>query len=315
MLTVTFLGTSAARPTVERGVSSIAIHREGETLMLECGEGTQRQMMRYGVSFTLSEIFFSHFHADHFLGLTGLVRTLSLQGREEPLHLYGPSGARRLLGAALELGSERSTFPIEVHELNPGDALKREEYSIEAFSVEHGRHAVGFALREHERLGRFEPERAAALGVPEGPLWGKIHRGQTVEFDVERDDGTTERRRVGPEEIVGPSRPGRVVVYTGDTRPCKAVVEAADGADLLIHEATFAAEEAERARDTQHSTAMEAAQVALAAGARRLVLTHLSARYSAAADILLDEARQIFPETIVARDGMEIEVPFRDNEE
>ncbi len=315
MLTVTFLGTSAARPTVERGVSAIAVQREGETLMLECGEGTQRQMMRYGVSFTLSEIFFSHFHADHYLGVTGLVRTLSLQGREEPLHLYGPGGARRMLRAALELGSERSTFPVEIHELKPGDSLKRQDYDIEAFPVEHGRHAVGFALREHRRLGRFEPERAKALGVPEGPLWGRIHRGEAVEFDMTRVDGSTERRRVGPEQIVGPSRPGRLVVYSGDTRPCEAVVDAAAGADLLIHEATFSAEEAERARETQHSTAIEAAQVALAARVRRLALTHLSARYSVAADALLEEARGVFAETVVARDGMEIEVPFDDGEE
>jgi ribonuclease Z len=314
MLKITFLGTSAARPTVERGVSAFALAREGETLLFECGEGTQRQMMRYGVSFTLAEVFFSHFHADHFLGITGLVRTLGLQGREEVLHLYGPRGAKRVLAAALELGSERSPFPVEVHELKPGDALRRDEYDLEVIPVEHGRSALGYALREHVRLGRFDPGRARELGVPEGPLWGKIHRGETVEFEVRLEDGTTKRRTVGPQEIVGPARPGRLVVYSGDTRPCKALVDAAAGADLLIHEATFGREEAERARETDHATAVEAAQVALAAGVRRLVLTHVSARYSAAPQVLIEEARQVFSETVVARDGMEIDVPFGDSE-
>jgi ribonuclease Z len=315
MLSVTFLGTSAARPTAERGVSAFALTREGETLMFECGEGTQRQMMRFGVSFSVSEIFFSHFHADHFLGITGLVRTWGLQGREDVLHLYGPRGARRLLGAALELGRERSTFPIEIHEIRAGDILQRKEYDLEMFPVEHGSGAVGFAVREHERLGRFDPQKAQALGVPEGPLWGKIHRGETVEIETRRDDGSLDRRTVGPEEIVGEPRPGRVVVYSGDTRPCKTVVDMAAHADLLIHEATFSQEEAARAVETAHATAREAAQVALAAQARRLVLTHLSARFSVASDILLKEAQEIFTEVVVARDGMMIEVPFLDSEE
>ncbi len=312
MLSVTFLGTSAARPTVERGVSAISVVREGETLLFECGEGTQRQMMRYGASFALSEIFFSHFHADHFLGITGLVRTLGLQGREEVLHLYGPRGASRILQAAIELGSERAPFPVEIHEIRPGDVLKRNEYDLEVFPVEHGRGAVGFAIREHQRLGRFDPEKARELGVPEGPLWGRIHRGETVEIDVATDDGTRERRSVGPEQIVGAPRPGRLVVYSGDTRPCERVVEVADGADLLIHEATFSQEEADRARETAHCTAQEAAQVALAAKVRQLVLTHLSARFSVASDILLAEAREVFAETVVARDGMTIDVNFEE---
>lgn len=312
MLSLTFLGTSAARPTVERGVSSIALMRGGETLLFECGEGTQRQMMRYGVGFTLSEIFFSHFHADHFLGITGLVRTFGLQGREEPLTLYGPVGAERYLGAAVQLGVERSPFEIEIREIEPGEVLKRKEYDLETFAVKHGRSAIGYALREHERLGRFDPEKARELGVPEGPLWGQLHRGETVEFDVE-EDGQLVRRSVDAADLVGAPRPGRVVVYSGDTRPCEGVVEAAEGADLLIHEATFSHEEQERAKETEHSTAREAGQVALAARARKLVLTHLSARFSAAPEVLRDEAREVFRDTVVARDGMVVDVPFRES--
>jgi ribonuclease Z len=312
MLTVTFLGTSAARPTVERNVSGLAIHREGETLLFECGEGTQRQMMRYGVSFALSEIFFTHFHADHFLGVIGLIRTLGLQGRPEPLFLYGPKGAKRVLGTALTLGVERVPFPVEIVEVKAGDTVhratgngKRLGYDVCAFPTEHGGGpSIGYVLREHVRRGRFDVEKARAMGIPEGPLWGKLTKGE----DVQLTDGQTVR----PSELVGPSRPGRLVAFTGDTRPCAATVDAAQGADLLIHEATFGEEERDRARDTGHATAKEAAQVALAARAKRLVLSHVSARYSISADELVREAREVFPNSSVARDGLELDVPFPD---
>ena len=309
MLSVTFLGTSAARPTVERNVSAMALVHEGETLLFECGEGTQRQMMRYGVSFALSEIFFTHFHADHFLGVIGLIRTLGLQTRAEPMTLYGPKGAKKLLESALKLGVERVPFEVEILEVKAGDVIggnraQRTAYDIVAFGTEHGGGSVGYVLREHERPGRFDPEKARAAGVPEGPLWGKLQKGETVALA----DGRT----VSAEGIVGAKRPGRVIVFTGDTRPCAAVVDAAQGADLLIHEATFGEEEKERAKETGHSTAREAAQVALAAKARRLVLSHVSARYSISADELVKEAREVFKETVVAKDGMTIEVPFTD---
>ena len=278
--------------------------REGESLLFECGEGTQRQMLRYGASFALSDIFFSHFHADHYLGLIGLVRTLGLQGRTEPMRLFGPRGAKKLLGAALAMGVERHGFPCEVIEVEPGQALKRDGYELRAFAVEHGAGALGWALVEEDRLGRFDPERARELGVPEGPLWGKLQRSQSVTLD----DG----RVVSPETIVGPPRAGRKLVYSGDTRPCAATIEVAAGADLLIHEATFGAEEADRAMETLHATAGEAAQVAKLAGVKKLALTHLSARYSRDAAPLLEEAKLVFPETVVAKDGMVIEVPFRD---
>src|ERR1043166_4279394 len=312
MLSVTFLGTSAARPTVERNVSGVAVVREGETLLFECGEGTQRQMMRYGVSFALCEIFFTHFHADHFLGVIGLVRTLALQTRTDPMVLYGPKGAKKVLGQAMQLGVERVPFEVEIREVKAGDLIgqratgnvQRDAYDIRVFATEHGGGSVGYALKEHERPGRFDPEKARAAGVPEGPLWGKLQKGETV--------GLADGRTVSAEGIVGAKRPGRVIVFTGDTRPCAGVVDAAQGADLLIHEATFGEEEKERAKETGHSTAREAAQVALAAKARRLVLSHVSARYSISADELVKEAREVFKETVVAKDGMTIEVPYAD---
>jgi len=301
-LSLTFLGTGGAVPSVDRNVSALALQREGETLLLDCGEGTQRQMMRYGVSFAFREIFFTHYHADHILGLTGLLRTMGLQERTAPVTLYGPRGAQRLLGQLVSLGHERTRFPVEIVEVKPGDRLGRGDYDIVVFPTDHRTDTVGYALAEHERLGRFDPERARELGVPEGPLWGRIHKGQAVTLD----DG----RVVTPEELVGVPRPGRTVVYTGDTRPHAEVIAAARGADLLVHEATFGQDERQRAQETGHSTAAEAARVAREAGARRLVLTHISPRYTREAPELLSEARAVFPGTVVARDGMTVDVPF-----
>jgi ribonuclease Z len=302
-LALRFLGTSASRPTVERNVSSVAIIREGETLMFDCGEGTQRQMMRYGITFALTDIFFTHMHADHMLGVTGLLRTLALQGRTEPMNLYGPAGSEKLLWRAITLGSEKQHFEIKVFELAPDTPLKRRGYSIIPFEVEHGdRSAIGYHLIEETRLGRFNPEEARAIGVPEGPLWGRIHKGETVQLA----DGRT----IKPSELVGPSRPGRRIVLTGDSRPSEATVNAAQGADVLVHEATFATEEAPRALETGHSTAREAAEVAAKAGVKRLILTHVSARYSRDTSDLESEAREVFPNTIIARDGLEVDVPF-----
>lgn len=302
-LTVRFLGTSASRPTVERNVSSLAVIREGETLMFDCGEGTQRQMMRYGISFALSRIFFTHMHADHMLGVIGLCRTLALGGRTEPMHLYGPPGADALLRSAIRLGTEKQPFPIEVTELKPGEVIEHEQYSLQTFPVDHaGKSAIGYALVEKERLGRFDPAAARALGIPEGPMWGALHRGQPVTLS----DG----RIITAESLVGPSRAGRRVVLTGDSRPCDATIAAAANADLLVHEATFSDEEVTRALETGHSTAREAAEVAAKAGVKKLLLTHFSARYTRDAAELEKEARAVFAETYIARDGLELEVAF-----
>ena len=290
-------------PSVHRNVSALAIQREGETLIFDCGEGTQRQMMRYGVGFSFTEIFFSHFHADHMLGVIGLVRTMGLLDRTAPLTLHGPKGAKRVLGAAMGVGIERNKFPVEIVEVAAGDVLKRKDYDLVTFPTEHRADTIGWALVEHIRKGRFDPELARELGVPEGPLWGQIHRGERIRLE----DG----REVGPKELVGPSRPGRTVVSSGDTRPVPALVEAARAADLLVHEATFTDEEKERAVETGHSTAREAGRVAREAGVRQLVLTHVSPRYTRDAPELLAEAREEFPEVTVARDGMVVEVGFR----
>ncbi len=304
MLSLTFLGTGAATPTVDRNVAGLAVHREGETILFDCGEGSQRQMMRYGVGFTFAEIFFTHYHADHILGVTGLLRTLGLMDRTAPVTLYGPRGAERVLSAAIALGIERNKFPIEIREIRAGDRLARADYDIVVFETEHRADTVGFALAEHTRLGRFHPERARELGIPEGPLWRRLHHGETITLD----DG----RVIRPEDLVGTPRHGRTVVYSGDTRPHLPLIEAARGADLLVHEATFGGDELERARETGHSTAAEAARVAAEAGVRRLVLTHISPRYGRDAAELLAEARAIFPETIIARDGLTVDVPYAD---
>jgi ribonuclease Z len=274
-------------------------------MLFDCGEGTQRQMMRYGVSFAMSDIFFTHFHADHVIGVIGLMRTMALQGRVEPLRLWGPKGAGRHLKSAVQFGVDRLTFDTEIRELEPGEAIERKDYAVRPFAVDHGPGpAMGYALVESDRKGRFDPDRARMLGVPEGPMWGRIHRGEAVTLE----DG----RVVQPSELVGPTRPGRTVVVTGDTRPCPRTVDAARNADLLVHEATFGDEEAERAVETGHSTATEAATVARDAGCRRLLLTHFSARYSRDASELEAQARAIFPAVTIGKDGMEIDVPFPD---
>jgi ribonuclease Z len=306
MLSITFLGTSASIPTIDRNVAGLAVQREGETILFDCGEGSQRQMMRYGVGFSFREIFFTHYHADHMLGVTGLLRTLGLQDRSAPVMLYGPKGAQRVLGAAITLGIERNKFPVEILEVKPGDRLARDEYDIVVFETDHRADTVGFALVEHTRLGRFNPARARELGIPEGPLWGDLHRGKPITLP----DGRT----IGPSDLVGAPRRGRALVYTGDTRPHLAVIEAARGADLLVHEATFGGDEQDRAKETGHSTAAEAARVAVEAGVRRLALTHISSRYNRDAAELLAEAKAVFPETIIARDGMTLDVPYSDGD-
>lgn len=306
MIRVTFLGTSASRPTVGRNVSGLAVQRDGDLMLFDCGEGTQRQMMRYGTGFAVGAIFVTHMHADHFLGITGLLRTLGLQGREEPIELYGPPASRPVLETMVHLGAERIPFPVPIRELAPGEAVRRDGYEVVAFQADHGVNAVGYALIEDDRLGRFDVARARALGIPEGPLFGRLHKGEPIEL---------EGRTIHPRDVVGPPRAGRRVVYSGDSRPCRAIAEIARDADLLVHDCTFGEEEAERARETFHATAAGAARAAREAGARRLLLTHVSARYADNPRALEEEAEAVFPGARVAQDGLVLEIPFADQDD
>lgn len=305
MIRLTFLGTGAAVPSVERNVTALLLEREGEAMLFDCGEGTQRQMMRYATGFAISDIFFTHYHADHTLGLPGLLRTMAFQDRSAALRLWGPPDARKHLGVLVGLGMERPKFEVTIGELEPGQSVDRGDHAIVAVEARHKGRCQGYALVESERLGRFDPERARAMGIPEGRLWGAIHRGETVTLP----DG----RSIGPDQLVGPPRPGRKVVISGDTTPCSTIRDIAQGADLLVHEATFGADEQQRALETRHSTARDAATVARDANVKRLVLTHISARYSREAPELLEEARAVFAETSIARDGMVVEVEFQDS--
>ena len=307
MLRVTFLGTSSARPTVSRNTSALAVQREGDLYLFDCGEGTQRQMMRYAVGFTVKDIYLTHMHADHYLGVFGLLRTMGLQDREEPLAIYTPPGGEELLKEAVALEMEELPFPVTIEPLEPGAAIVHGEYSISAFRASHPGGASGYVLREGERPGRFDQESARKLGVPEGPMFGQLQRGETISL---KDGG-----EVRAEQVMGPSRPGRVMVYTGDTRPNEATVEVAAGCDLLIHEATFSEEEAERAGRTGHSTATQAGEIAKRAGVLHLAVTHLSARYSERPFVLEKEAKRACGgacEVVVAYDGLSIEVPLRE---
>ncbi len=273
--------------------------------MIDCAEGTQRQLLRSDVGLVeLPEIFLTHLHADHYLGLPGMLKTFALRGRDTPLTIYGPSGLRELM-TTLRRVFGRLTYPLELVELAPGDTLDRTDYAVRTFRVEHGVAALGYALIEEIRPGRFDLEAAAALGVPDGPARGALQRGEPVTLV----DGTVVR----PDQVLGEARAGRKVALTGDTGPASSVVEAVAGFDVLVHEATFCADERERARETGHSTAGEAALVGREAGVRLLALTHLSSRYGGR-DVE-EEACALFPATVVPRDFDIIEVPFAERGE
>jgi len=304
---VTFLGTSGAVPTTERNPSAVFVNREGEELLFDCGEGTQRQMMRYGTGFSVDHVFLTHLHGDHVLGLPGLLQTWDFNDREAPLTIHVPPGTRATVDGLVTAIDTRPSYPVRIGEVEAGEtALEHEEYVVEAVAVDHRTTAVGYALIEDDRKGRFDREKAEHdLGIPPGPKYSKLHEGEAVELD----DGTV----VEPEEVVGPPRPGRRLVYTGDTSPTDAVVEASEDADLLIHDGTFAQDRAERAAGTGHSTGRQAGVVAREAGAKRLALTHVSTRYAGRAGVIAEEASEVFDgECFVAADGQEIEVPYPD---
>lgn len=305
---LTFLGTSGAVPTTERNPSALVIEREGDRLLFDCGEGTQRQMMHFEAGFDIEHIFLTHLHGDHILGLPGLLQTLDFNEREKAIAIHAPAGTRSQIERLISATNDRPSYPVRVRQVSAGDTvLDKSEYEIRAIEVDHQTNAVGYALVEDDRKGRFDRKKAEEeLGLSPGPEYSKLHRGEPVEH---------EGRTIQPEEVVGPPRPGRTVVYTGDTRPTGSVVEAAAGADLLVHDATFGEDHADRARKTAHSTAREAARVARDADAKRLALTHLSTRYTGRGWQLENEAAEVFDGRVfMADDGMRVEIPYPDSD-
>ncbi|MHB9287622.1 ribonuclease Z [Halobacteriales archaeon Cl-PHB] len=307
---VTFLGTSGAVPTTERNPSALLVAREGDRTLFDCGEGTQRQMMRYGTGFDVDHVCLTHLHGDHVLGLPGLVQTWDFNDRAAPLAIHAPSGTRSAVEDLVTVTGEDPDYPVRIHPVSPGDvAFEGDGYEIRAVRVDHRTNAVGYALVEDERKGRFDREKAEEeLGIPPGPKYSKLHRGEPVDH---------QGRTIQPDEVVGPPRPGRKLVYTGDTRPCDGVRQAAREADLLVHDGTFTEEYGKRAQETAHSTAREAAHVANDAGAKRLALTHVSTRFGGNVRPLQDEVEAAFEgeKAFVADDGMAVQVPFPDADE
>ena len=293
-LDLVFLGTSGSMPTAQRAPAALLVRRGGDRLLFDCGEGTQRQLLRSIGLLDLEEIFLTHFHADHFLGLPGMLKTFGMRGRETPLTVYGPPGLRSLF-EALRPVVGRTAFPLELVELDANEELGRDGYSIATFAVDHRVRAYGYALVEDERPGRFDEARAVELGVRAGPDFGRLQRGEEV-------------NGVKPEQVLGEPRRGRKIVIAGDTAPAEMTRAVAHRADLLVHEATFTEEEEHRARETGHSTARGAAQLAADAEVVLLALTHVSPRY--AGPELRDEARAVFERTIVPRDFDRVEIPF-----
>ena len=297
-LSVVFLGTGGSVPSARRSTASVLIARGGERLLFDCGEGTQRQLQRSLGLVQVDEIYLTHFHADHILGLPGLLKTYDLTDREAPLKVYGPGGLKELFQLLAPLIG-RLGFAIELEELAPGDAVAHDGYEVQSFEAAHSVRASGYALVEDERPGRFDPAAAKAAGVPEGPAFAALQRGE----EVEGSEGP-----VSPRQVMGGSRPGRTVAITGDTAPSPATVAAAADAELLIHDASFAEEEAQRAAETGHSTVGQAAAVAAEAHVKLLALVHISSRYHVGK--VLEEAQDVFEPTVAPKDFDTIEIPF-----
>ena len=297
-LDVVFLGTGGSVPTARRSTAAVLVRRGGERMLFDCGEGTQRQMQRSTGLVQLDRIFLTHFHADHWLGLPGLLKTYDLQARERPLTIHGPPGLRDLMGT-LERLIGRTRYELELDELGPGDAVPIEDAAVRPFEVAHRGRAQGYALVEETRPGRFDTDAARELGVEPGPAFGALQRGE----EVAGTDGP-----VRPEQVMGAERPSRKLVITGDTAPCEMTRLAAHQADLLVHDGSFAAEEAERAAETGHSTARDAARLARDAEVRYLALVHVSSRYNVTA--VVEEAREEFPGAEAPRDFDILEIPY-----
>lgn len=299
---IVFLGTGGSWPSPERNVSAVAVKRNAEVLLFDCGEGTQRQLMKSTVSFMqVSRIFITHFHGDHFLGLPGLLQSMSLNDRKAELEVYGPEGCSDLIMAIMNLGYYNPTYPVKMTDVKPGDVLEFEGYKVSVGEASHNVPALFYVLEEGQRPGKFDKPRALELGIPEGRLFSQLQAGRTVEAN-----GKT----FTPDMVLGPPRPGRKVAYTGDTKPCEAIVEMARGCDVLIHDSTTALDLEEKANFYGHSSSRQAAEAAKAAGAGMLFLTHVSPRYEETAQMLAD-AMAVFGNCAVAEDFTEYDVKYR----
>jgi ribonuclease Z len=302
-LSIIFLGTGGSWPTVKRNVSSVALKRAGEILLFDCGEGTQRQFQKSSLSYMqTSKIFITHFHGDHFLGIPGLIQTMQLNDRDIPLYIYGPKGMNDILVQLLSLGYFKPNYPVISQELDGGDILEFEGYKINVIRANHGVPALAYCLVENMRPGKFDKPKALSLGIPEGPLFSKLQKGETISLK----DG----RKITPDVVLGPERKGRKIVFSGDTRPMKEMVEFAKDADVLIHEATFESELEDVAGEYGHTTAAQAAEIAKEANVEKLFLIHISPRYIDYR-LLEEDARKIFKESFVPKDFQEIEVKLK----
>jgi len=293
-LSVFFAGTAGSVPSARRGLPALLVRYGAQRILIDCGEGTQRQLVRSVGLADLTDVFITHLHADHWLGLPGMLKSFDLRDRDKPLVVHGPPGLRETMSAMHRIVG-RTRYELSVMELEPGEAVRREELQIHPVEVKHRGRAYGYAIVENPRAGRFDAELAAKLGVEFGPDFGRLQRGEKV-------------NGVSPDQVIGKPREGRKLVLSGDTEPCEAIRIAAHQADLLVHEATFGADDEERARQSGHSTAHQAAQLAADAEVRLLALTHVSARYLGGE--LREEARGVFARTEVPRDFDQIEIPF-----
>jgi len=308
-LHVHFLGTAGSLPSPQRNPPCILIRRGSDTLLFDCGEGAQQQMMRAKTGFTIDAIFVTHWHADHFLGIFGIVETLGFMERTAPLPIYGPPWVVEFVDLIQRINRHTRRFAVTAHPLEHGSIVPFNGYTVRAFATIHGIPGLGYVLEEDERPGRFNRDHAIALGVPPGPLFGRLQRGETVR--IVRDGIETEVR---PGDVLGEPRPGRKVVYTGDTRPIQnqpGVAALIRGADLLIHDATFDDQESSRAREVLHATAGEAGEAAAALNARMLALVHISSRYASTANHIRDAKRQYEGDVILPADLTVLEIPFR----
>jgi len=296
---VIFLGTGGSLPTPQRNVSAIAVQMGPGILLFDCGEGTQRQFMLSSASFMkVTNVFITHLHGDHFLGLPAMIQSMSFSGRTKPLYVHGPEGMEKAVRSMLELGYFTPGFHVLTRELEEEDEVEFPGFRVVAVRADHTVPAFAFVLQEDPRPGKFNPERARTLGVPEGPLFSKLQGGEAV---------VVGGKTVYPDMVLGPKRRGRKLLISGDTRPSQDIIEAGKGADLMVHEATLHSSLSQEASAYGHSTAAEAAEVARKAGVRLLCLYHFSNRYEDA-KVLLDEARSIFPSTILAEDLASLQV-------